>query len=65
MSTQREQHTDQVRATLETAIDFGLDEQEILDTMLWVWDRAGVAPEILDDLTAALAARILERERQR
>jgi hypothetical protein len=64
MSTQREQHTDQARATLETAIDFGLDQAEILDAMVCVWHDVGTDVDAaLEDLAATLAVRILERER--
>jgi len=64
MSPQREHPTDQARATLETAVEFGLDEMEIIDAIVCVWHRAGADSEAaLEDLTATLAARILERER--
>ena len=56
-----------VRAPFETAADFGLDEKEIWGAMIEVWERMCSDPvdDPLDELTAALAARILERERHR
>jgi len=55
-----------LRAPLEAAKEFGLDEKEILATMIEVCDQAahdGVVGELLDELSAALAECILERER--
>ena len=65
MSQHQLQPMEPARATLETAIEFGLDEKEILDAVICVWQRAGVDPDALEDLTATLAERILERERHR
>ncbi len=56
---------DQARATLETAIEFGLDEKDILDAVVSVWQRTGVDPDALEDLSATLADRILLHERSR
>ena len=55
-----------LRAPLEAAKEFGLDEKEILATMIEVCDQAapdGAVGELLDELSAALAECILERER--
>ena len=55
-----------LRAPLEAAKEFGLDEREILATMIEVCDQAppdGVVGDLLDELSAALAECILERER--
>jgi len=53
-------------APLEAAMEFGLNEREILATMIEVCDHApldGVVEDLLDELAPALAVRILERER--
>ena len=55
-----------LHAPLEAAKEFGLDDAEILETMIEVCDHAppdGVVGDLLDELAAALASRILERER--
>jgi hypothetical protein len=55
-----------LRAPLEAAKEFGLDEREILETMIEVCDQAtpdGVVGDLLDELSAALADCILARER--
>jgi hypothetical protein len=55
-----------LRAPLEAAKEFGLDEREILETMIEVCDHApsdGVVGDLQEELAAALAGRILERER--
>jgi hypothetical protein len=57
-----------LHAPLEAAKEFGLDEREILETMIEVCDQApsdGVVADLQEDLAAALAERILERERTR
>jgi hypothetical protein len=61
------QATDEVRATLQTAAEFGLDEREVQDAMVETWQRVcgGHVEDPLDELAAALAARILEHERRR
>jgi hypothetical protein len=56
----------ELRAPFRAAIQFGLPEQEAWETMIEVCTRCSLDPSIenpLDELTAALAARILERER--
>ena len=55
----------QLRATIEAASEFGLSEMEIWVTMIEVCERVGVdADDSLDQLSAALASLILERERK-
>jgi hypothetical protein len=63
MSDHYPQPMEQARATLETAMEFGLDEKELLDAVVTVWERGGVDPEATEDLAATLADRILQRER--
>jgi hypothetical protein len=55
-----------LHAPLEAAREFGLDDREILETVIEVCDDApadGVVGDLLEQLAAALAERILERER--
>jgi hypothetical protein len=55
-----------LRATLESALEFGLDQRTVWETMIEVCSSAPLdAPvgELPDALAAALAARILEHER--
>jgi hypothetical protein len=55
-----------LRVPLEAAKEFGLDERVILETLIEVCDHApadGVVGDLLDELSGALAGRILERER--
>jgi hypothetical protein len=55
----------QRRATIDAASDFGLSENEIWVTMIQVSERVpvGAGEDSLDELSAALASRILERAR--
>ena len=54
---------EQLRATFEAAMEFGLSDEEVWKTVIEVCDR-GTPPasveDSLDDLSAALATRILE-----
>ena len=61
------QRTNEVRAALETAVEFGLDQAEVWDAMVETWERvcAGQVEDPFEELTSALASRILERERRR
>ena len=55
-----------LRATIGAASDFGLSEQEIWVTMIQVCERVPVGAgdgDSLEELSAALASRILERAR--
>jgi len=55
-----------LHAPLEAAKEFGLDDREILETVIEVCDQApadGVVGDLVEELAAALAERILERER--
>ena len=66
MSSHDAQPAHQALATIETAIDFGLDPQEVCDAIADAGHsvRAGADGEqALEMLSAALAGRILERER--
>ena len=66
MSCQNGQPVQQVRATIETALDFGLDPREACETIAEVWQSQlgdDDAAHVMDELTSALAARILEHER--
>ena len=66
MSCHDGQPVQQVQATIETALDFGLDPREACETIAEVWQSQlaeADAPHVLDELTSALAARILEHER--
>jgi hypothetical protein len=56
----------QLRATIDAASDFGLSENEIWITMIEVCERVPVGAgdgDSLEELSAALASRILERAR--
>jgi hypothetical protein len=57
-------------AILEAAIDFGLTDDEISETIdqvndsLYAVGRSPAAPECFDELTEALARSILSKERE-
>ena len=67
MGSENVQPVEQVRTPFETAAEFGLDEREIWGAMMQVWQRmcADQVDDPRDELSAALATRILERERRR
>lgn len=56
----------QLGATFDAAVGFGLDEKEIWATIVEVCSRSSIGPGLeqpFDELTAALAHKILEHER--
>ena len=56
----------QLGATFDAAVGFGLDEKEIWQTIVEVCTRSSAgegAEEPFEDLSAALARKILEHER--
>jgi hypothetical protein len=57
--------TGQLRAVLEAAKSFGLPEQERCEAVIEAWccEHSAIEEDAVDDLAAALARRILERER--
>ena len=61
-----EQTVGRLGATFRAAVDFGLSDAEIWATIMQVCTRAshgGGDAEALEELSAALAAKILEHER--
>jgi hypothetical protein len=60
------QSNGQLRATIDAASEFGLSENEIWVTVIQVCERVPVGAgddDSVDELSAALASRILERAR--
>jgi hypothetical protein len=56
-----------LQATFEAARSFGLSESDVLAIVSEVWSNAEpntIAEDLRDEVSAALAARVLERERQ-
>ncbi len=56
----------QLGATFDAAVEFGLDEKEIWATIIEVCNRASYQDPLaspLEELSAALARKILDRER--
>ena len=56
-----------VQAVFESARQFGLDEGEVINTFdqaLWTVGEDATMAEYLDELSAALARRILAKERR-
>jgi len=53
----------ELRVPFEAAMAFGLSEKEIWAAVIEVWNQGG-SEDPLDEVSGALARRILERERR-